>query len=169
MANDKCCTMQPGFLVRDSQRKTGFGDLFCEPRLPKPKLVLRPSEGNRDLPWIQRIIMRRPRRSLDCRFRKPPAGQNPKNPRNPWERGRSSVSEVPGSDIDFQLRATWCWAEKQEKTFGRKQRSSMDSTNYHAVALPFARLPILRTPPGQNPKPDRGTNHDFRRTEPKFY
>ncbi len=28
----------------------------------------RKPEGNRDLPWIQRIIMRRPSRLLDCRF-----------------------------------------------------------------------------------------------------
>ncbi len=34
------------------------------------------------------------------------------------------------------VRFIWCWAEKQEKAFGRKQRSSMDSANYHAMALP---------------------------------
>jgi len=39
-------------------------------------------------------------------------------------------------------RFVWCWAERQEKAFGTKQRSSMDSVNYHAAALPFSRLQI---------------------------
>jgi len=39
-------------------------------------------------------------------------------------------------------RFVWCWAERQEKALGTKQRSSMDSVNYHIATLSISRLPI---------------------------
>ncbi|HMD96598.1 MAG TPA: hypothetical protein VKM93_04600 [Terriglobia bacterium] len=51
------------------------------------------------------------------------------------------VTQEQARETDRLVRQVWCWAERKEK-IGRKQRSSIDSANYPAATLPFARLPI---------------------------
>jgi len=51
------------------------------------------------------------------------------------------VTQEQARETDRLVRQVWCWAERKEK-IGRKQRSSMDSANYAAAALPIARLSI---------------------------
>jgi hypothetical protein len=52
------------------------------------------------------------------------------------------VTQEQKRKVEELARAIWCWAEKKEKAFGRKQRSSMDSVSYRPATLPFARLRI---------------------------
>ncbi|HMD98345.1 MAG TPA: hypothetical protein VKM93_13570 [Terriglobia bacterium] len=51
------------------------------------------------------------------------------------------VTQQQKREADELARRIWCWAEKKDR-IGRKQRSSMDSANYHTTALPFFRLQI---------------------------
>ena len=51
------------------------------------------------------------------------------------------VTQEQKQEAEELARRIWCWAEKKEK-FGRKQRSSMNSVNCHAAALPLSRLQI---------------------------
>ncbi len=51
------------------------------------------------------------------------------------------VTQDQKREAEELARFIWCWAERKEKA-ERKQRSSMDSVNYHATALPFSRLQI---------------------------
>ncbi|MGO9271348.1 MAG: hypothetical protein ACLQOO_14000 [Terriglobia bacterium] len=65
-------------------------------------------------------------------------GRQPERHPNRQEgRKQQAASNLPEAG---ELLRAWS-AENQEK-FGRKQRSSIDSVNYHAAALPLARLPI---------------------------
>ncbi len=51
------------------------------------------------------------------------------------------VTQKEKREAEELARRIWCWAERKEKA-GRKQRSSMDSANYHAATPWFAQLRI---------------------------
>ena len=51
------------------------------------------------------------------------------------------VTQDQKREFERLVRHVWCWAEKKDR-IGRKQRSSMDSANCSAMAVPFSRLQI---------------------------